>query len=398
MFKKIGKLFIYVIILPIYWMSYFFPKDKNLWIFGAWFGEKYADNSKYLFEYVNKNQPEIRAVWLTKNKNTLKLIKNKGYEVYPSFSLMGYWLSMRGKVGILSSGKEDINRYASGKMKIVNLWHGTPLKKLMYDDRVTFTQSKIARFKFIIPFLNEYSKSILIATSQEVKKIFSGAFKVPINDIKITGYPRNDVFFSKNREEVSVMETIENCKSKDFRVGIYMPTHRRGGKFDIASNLSKELQFIDAQLGECGVILLIKLHFCHLKNNSKLKVNFNNMIFLNDEDINQDIYSILPITDFLITDYSSVYFDYLLLDKPIIFTPFDIEDYVKNDREFYYNYNDVTPGPKAKNWQEVLECIKEVMNSDMYKADREKIRNTFHEFVDGNNSKRVFNEIIKANS
>ena len=100
-------------------------------------------------------------------------------------------------------------------------------------------------------------------------------------------------------------------------------------------------------------------------------------------------------TDFLITDYSSIFFDYLLLDKPIIFAPFDQEDYLKNDREFYYNYELVTPGIKAKDWDEVLERVKNLIYCDNYTYNEERafIKKMFHTFSDGNSSERVFQAI-----
>jgi len=97
----------------------------------------------------------------------------------------------------------------------------------------------------------------------------------------------------------------------------------------------------------------------------------------------QDINNILKLTDILITDYSSIYFDYLLLDKPIIFAPFDFEDYLVKDRELYYNYDEVTPGPKARNWNEVLISLKEAIeNPEKYKKEREKIKNIFHKYME----------------
>ena len=72
--RKFYETVIFILIDFNYFFSFIIPIDKNLWVFGAWFGEKYADNSKYLFEYVNENHTEIRAVWLTQNHATLKLV------------------------------------------------------------------------------------------------------------------------------------------------------------------------------------------------------------------------------------------------------------------------------------------------------------------------------------
>jgi CDP-glycerol glycerophosphotransferase (TagB/SpsB family) len=86
-----------------------------------------------------------------------------------------------------------------------------------------------------------------------------------------------------------------------------------------------------------------------------------------------------------------------LLDRPIIFTPFDLEDYLKNDRELYYPYEDVTPGPIANNWSEVMKYIEEAIKyPDKYREQRQKVRDLFFQYVDGNSSKRVVDAIYQS--
>jgi CDP-glycerol glycerophosphotransferase (TagB/SpsB family) len=400
--EKLKKLLTYTAMLPLYWLSFVIPKDKNLWVFGAWFGERYADNSKYLFEYVNKHHPEIKAIWLTKDEETLKLLRKKGFRVYKTYSLKGFYFSLRAKVGIISSGIRDINLFTTGRMKIVQLWHGIPLKKIMYDDTLSFKRpNKLLLFLF--PFLKrglDCSHSLLIATSEEVQKRISSAFRVSSENVKVTGYPRNDSFFQNFIEETELTEKLLYFKSKGKRLAIYMPTHRKEGEIDISRFLFSNIEFIDKELEKLDCILLVKLHYYHAHESLRLrKKKFSNIIILDNNSINQDVYTILKLMDVLVTDYSSVYFDYLLLDRPIIFAPFDLEDYLKKDREFYYDYDKVTPGPKARNWDEVLIYLKEAIEDpEKYRKEREKIKNIFHKYQDGNSSERVFNEIIKSMS
>ena len=144
--------------------------------------------------------------------------------------------------------------------------------------------------------------------------------------------------------------------------------------------------------------LLIKTHPVNSISNQVLLKQIEATKFIkivSDSDIEGDIYPILRYTDVLITDYSSVYFDYLLLNRPIIFAPFDIDEYMKKDREFYDNYNDVTPGPKAKNWDEVLVYIKEAIREpEKYGKDRERICKIFNQYCDSNSSERVYKAIM----
>jgi len=400
--KKVKKLFIYTAMLPLYWLSYLMPKDKNLWVFGAWFGERYADNSKYLFEYVNKYHSEIKAIWLINNQGTFELVKKKGYKVYKVNSLKGIFYSLKAKVGVISTGLNDINIYTTGNMQIIQLWHGIPLKKIMFDDKITFKHpTTFTKFLFLIfPFLKKglyYSNALVITTSEEVQRKISSAFRVPLEQVKITGYPRNDSFFQNSEESLEFAKKILHLKLKGKKLAIYMPTHRNEGEMDISKLLFSNMEFIDKKLQELNCILLIRLHYYHSNESLCLEKNkFLNIIILNDSSIDHDIYNILKFMDILITDYSSVYFDYLLTNNPIIFAPFDIDEYQKQDREFYYEYNEVTPGPKCKNWDEVLEWIKKFKeNPNLYSEERKKIRDRFHKYQDGKSCERVYQEIKK---
>ena len=97
----------------------------------------------------------------------------------------------------------------------------------------------------------------------------------------------------------------------------------------------------------------------------------------------------------LITDYSGIFFDYLLLDRPIVFAPFDLKEYLKTNRAFYFDYEKITPGPKANNWQEIIIMIDKVLNGlDSYKKTRQDVNKTFHQYIDGNSSQRVYQEIL----
>lgn len=382
----------------IYLISYLIPKNKNLWAFGAWFGDKYSDNSKYFFEYVNKNHPEIKAVWLTDNNKALRLVRNKGFEVYKTYSLKGTWCSMRATVGVLSTWVSDINRYTISKTQLVQLWHGSPLKKIGYDDKISIEKELVIKriVTRLLPFLKKgLGINMIMAASTQVQRILSGAFRVSENNVKITGYPRNDVFFMEDSENIPIKQKLLKLK-KSSKTGIYLPTHRQKGSIDIASMLLDTIDDVNSRLKEMNVVLLVKYHYYHLSSLEGRLAGYSNIHFLSDDDINQDIYPVLPLVDFLVTDYSSVYFDFLLTGRPIIFTPFDMTQYLKDDRELYFDYDEITPGPKARNWDELMNFIdRAIKYPDEYKLQRAKIRKIFNQYSDGNSCQRVFDEIIK---
>ncbi len=383
----------------IYLISIFIPKNNALWVFGSWMGEKYSDNSKYLFEYINENHPEIKAVWLSANTKTVDFIRHKGYRAVRTYGLMGTWLSLRAKTGVISTWMTDINIFASSRTKIVQLWHGTPIKKIGRDNKADQTGNSLSMrvSRKLFPFLGrDFSDALIMAPSEQVQDIYAGAFGSSKANIKITGYPRNDLFFVQRIEGFPFKETILELK-KNHKIGIYMPTYRGEGIASSESLLPGDLNKANDDLAGIDAILLIKYHHYELYHHQKKPEELSNIIFLNDSDICGDIYPLLTLVDFLVTDYSSVIFDFLLTGKPMIFTPFDLEEYTTGDRELYYSYDEIAPGPKARDWDQLTGSIDKIINGpDEFKEARARIRSRFNLYMDGQSSRRVFEEIARS--
>ena len=122
-------------LIPIYFLSFLIPRNPKLWLFGSTFGNRFADNPKYFYLYCNQFHKDrknggIRAVWITKQKEIVKLLRKNGYEVYYRYSLKGIWCCLRGKVYIFDNYSKDISFWLSGGAVKINLWHGIPLKKI----------------------------------------------------------------------------------------------------------------------------------------------------------------------------------------------------------------------------------------------------------------------------
>jgi CDP-glycerol glycerophosphotransferase (TagB/SpsB family) len=367
------KLFIYFLNLPLYYLSLVIPKNKNIWIFGAWFGEQYADNSRAIYEYVVKHDNTINSIWLTTNNSVYTLLREKGYKVYFTYSIQGYYYSMVAKYIFVSTGMADVNKYVTTTKYKIQLWHGIPLKKI--QDDVKRSQKKYFYSnlkKYIFPFtISKYK--YLISTSQEVSKNFKTAFS-NVEYILETGYPRNDILAKYIQSDII----------------LYLPTHRGEGKGNLDmmfKNFNPEQ--INSLLKNINKTLIIKLHFYDLK---RLKFNdLSNIKFIKEK---LDVYELLQNCDILITDYSSIYFDFLLTSRPIIFTPFDLEDYISKDRELYYKYDEVTPGPKCQNWDEVLKWIlKFNESSNLFSKEREDAKHKFHKDTNFESSKKLYNLI-----
>lgn len=228
-------------------------------------------------------------------------------------------------------------------------------------------------------------------SSEDVAKHYAEAFRMDTQHVIPVGVPRADFFFDENKvnktkEEIYKLYPI----LKNKKVILYAPTFRGFGskrkKFDIELDFNKIAQNISDEY-----IIALKLH---------PSVEVSN-IFVNDsvkdKVINiseyKDANDILTITDLLITDYSSIIFDYSLLNKPMLFYAYDLDEY-RVDRDFYYEYEEFVPGPIAKTNEEVIKLI----NEDKFDLDKvDKFCSKFFVAKDGNNSKRFVEEVILKN-
>ena len=152
--RQLNKLFFGVLLYPIYLLGKIIPKSENMWIFGAWYGNRYSDNTSYLFEYVIKEKKEITAVWLSDKREIISNLRSKGFKAFHKNSILGFYYGCRAAVTFVNCGYSDVNMYAVGKSLKVQLWHGIPLKNIKYDD-------KINENKYHNPFYNGIKSALL---------------------------------------------------------------------------------------------------------------------------------------------------------------------------------------------------------------------------------------------
>jgi len=396
MLSKLRKWWYYFLQIPLYWLSRWVPSRRRLWVFGAWQGERYADNSRYLFEYVVRHHPEIEAVWFSANPALIDELRQKGRSAVRINSLRAFWLALRAEVAVVThSLRTDIQPLIHPrKTSTVQLWHGIPLKKIGYDD-TKFThptgQSLLQRLKarmreILFPFWQE-QYALIATTSQNLVPIFASAFRHPETRVRVTGYPRNDALF--HPEAPSPVPSGE-------RAVIYMPTFRggMGTESDLFTPYGFSITDAEAVLARHKAHLFLRLHPV---NRPPLEIQqaiarSTRIHFFNEGDI----YSRLAYFDVLITDFSSVYFDFLLLNRPIIFAPFDLDAYLQRDRELYFDYDEVTPGPKVFDWKALLAVLESTLvGQDPYREARAAVLQRFHDYQDDHSSERVVREILR---
>lgn len=375
-----------VLATGLFLLSLVTPRDNTVWVFGAKGGEAFVDNSKYLFLYTVADREHIRAVWLSRDDDVVTTLQKEGYEAYHTNSVQGMRLNLRAGYVFLSHGMPDVNRWCSGGATTVLLWHGIALKQIGRDG---YKQRKrIERVKRIIKdnVFDRYDW-ILVPSEAMVKPFFS-AFRISPERILPIGYPRNDVLAgSWSGHDPTADAVLNECYAELHRNGtvlLYMPTKH----YETSERVVDQLRLfeLDQWLAERDAYFLVKPHPAEpfdLGNEE-----FSRIISVPD---GIDIYPLLQHTDMLITDYSSIYFDYLLLDKPIVFYPFDLEQY-RSTRGFYLDYEEVTPGPISTNFDDLLKNIENILETDEYTAKRKSVRETFLQPTTVDRCKEICNQ------
>lgn len=381
-----------ILTLPIYGLSNLMPRNKRIWALGSTFGRRFADNPKYFYLYLNQyHKDDIRPIWISKDKSIVSLLDKNSLEAYYLYSLKGIWFALRAKVYLYDNYSKDICFTLSGGAIKINLWHGIPLKKIQKDnkfDLVRNPKNGMQKLKWALRRISdEKPTDYVLITSEYLRPIFSSAFNTK-NTI-ISGYPRNDFLISDSIEnimpddEIATYNMLED-KAKDNKIILYMPTFRESEYrfFDLIS-----IKEFEKYLKEHNFVFFVKLHPKSKVNNRFMEVQSEYIKIINPE---HDPYPLLKIVDVLLTDYSSIYFDFLLLGKPIVFFPYDLSEYIKKSREMYFDYDEVTPGYKAFNQIELEEALlKENMPEEKIKIIKDKMFDSREQL----GSKVLFNEI-----
>jgi len=384
------KFIFYLLFLPLWLLQKMIPRKKNWWIIGSWYGQKFSDNSKSFYLYLKSNHSEIRPIWLTRNKKVYHELKSNGHECYLAYSWQGIIKSLLAKIVIVSSGKADINPFFINGAIWIQLWHGAPMKRISLDDEFANHQKLSERIKrLLFPFAYEFNFHYVVSTASIFNNKMSSAFNVTLSHVLLTGYPRNDIFYS---DETHPLIKKWNQDFNSPAVVIYLPTFRSPQEsIDIFGDFGFDEEKVHTLLESENMILVTKGHF--VDDTLSLTSSHPRIIHLSDSAV-EEINPLLKDANILITDYSGAYFDFLLTERPVIFAPFDIDTYLSKHRKLYFEYNKIIVGPIARNWDEVCENLRVILKQDVYKEQRTEMNKFFNQFHDGKSSRRLYDEII----
>jgi len=384
--------------LPLRWLCYLIPKDSRLCVFGSALGYQFADNSKYLFLYVNRHRSDLRPVWITRSEAVENALKKAGLECLRLPSPRAVWTILRARNAFLSHSTQDVHPVLLGGTKAIQLWHGTPLKKIAYDadwsglDKSNPLKNAVRRALYtVFPYLYDSAvfDSICIA-SENIVPSYCSAFHISDEKTAIVGQPRNDALSDGYEFDATLfpeMDELRGLRDRYRTLMAWLPTHRRPAPttiVDLLFDYGFDPPAWDNWLAEKNACLIVKAHFLEFDALREQLAKCQHVLVYP----HSDPYPLLRFTDLLLTDYSSVYFDFLLMDRAVIFTPFDYDVYVREIAQLYYPYDEVTPGPHCRNWSEVRSAVEAMLQGEnSFAAERLITRDRFNAQIDGFSSR-----------
>lgn len=357
--KRVFKLLTSLACLPIYLLASLVPRSKRIWVFDAWQGKSFSDNPKQLFLYVRDNVDNIKPVWITKSKRLSAALKMSGINSCYYTSPSGIYYQLRAGAAFFThhQNTEFVSFLFSRNTRLFQLWHGTPLKKIQLDTP-EYQKNNASKTKKFLDFIFPWRRNnwaFVVSPSSFISEYLNSAFAG--NRVVVTGYPRNDKIcageINSNPRRVSKI--------------IYMPTFRGVNSSQESNNAINKLlrssgfkvDELNEFLEKRGAVLTLRLH-----PSNELDADYIGEIsksaYIKISTSGEDIYDVIDQYDILITDYSSIFFDFMLSGKPVIHAGFDLGEYLINSRALYQSYDSICLTPEISNWSDIMRFIDDV--------------------------------------
>lgn len=365
------------------------PRIKNLVVFESFHGKRYSDNPRAIYEYMKENCPEYDLLWSV-DKNSIPMFKEMGVPYVRRFTFKWLRTFPRARYWVNNVRLPKWMKKPKGTTYL-QTWHGTPLKKLGTDiEEVYMPGTKTSKYKKNI-ITESKNWSYLVGPNAYSTEILARAFqyKGPVIE---SGYPRNDVLHNPDPTKIAAIRKKLNIDPSK-KIVLYAPTWRDDQFFE-KGKYRFEFQFdiekLKAQHGD-NIVVLARMHY--LVSESFDFKQYGDFIL--DVSNYYDIADLYLISDVLITDYSSVFFDYAVLNRPIIFYMYDLEDYRDRLRGFYFDIESEAPGKILKKEDELFaEIDRSLKEGHANTAQFNRFKDRFCEWEDGHSCERVVNRML----
>ena len=374
----------------IYKLDCFVPKNKNQIAFSSF--PDISDNCYGMFRYLFRLDKNFKFIWLLSNDSNIGQYKemiskdmllnevdfNRIFFIKKN-SIQGIYYYLRSKYVFFTHGLYPEVKFSKDHI-LINLWHGMPLKKIALLDNIN--NKKIPIFSFTI------------ATSIFFQEYMAKAFGVPLNNVMVSGQPRNDLLFEDN----NCLQLLGIDKTFYKKIFLWTPTYRQSMIGDIRMDghssdglpiIDKDYKNLNESLRTIDSYMIIKLHPMDILNQNRFD-KYSNILFLTNDDLEKrhcQLYLLLNNIDVLITDFSSIYIDFLLLDRPIGFATEDFDEYFTSRGFIMEHPKEYMPGSFIASQDELFNFLKNCTeDKDNYKEKRHQVNNLF------NDKKRSFSQ------
>lgn len=357
-------------------------RQESLWVFGARGGDAFVDNAKYLYLEAVAHRDDVRPVWLSRDREVVERLQAAGYEAYHAYSLYGTYFSLRAGVVCLTQDHRDVNLACSGGADVAQLWHGIPLKHVGWDAELP---SRPLLARLCLRYL-QGTTSLFVLTARSLSAVFASGLGIDQDRMVVAGYPRTEALVrAVSGEEIGVDEDVQDRLDRAAGAGpllFYLPTFREFDAGGFVDHL--DLDALERFLAEHDAHVAVKPH---PKESVDLDRQTGSRVVEVPPDT--DVYPLVRRADVLLTDYSSVLFDFLLVDRPVVFYPYDLDRY-RGERGFYFDYDSVTPGPVARDVGDLLAALEDVLDGDEFAAERAAVRDRFFDAYEGDRRARTY--------
>jgi CDP-glycerol glycerophosphotransferase len=393
--------------LPLYLLgamaTFVVPRTSKLWVFGCGIGP--GEGALPLYRLARAQLgPQYRLVWLASSRTELDKARALGLDAQLKLSVRGFWLTLRARVQVVTHGQGDVNRYAARGGFLVQLWHGIPLKRLHLDSPAALTSSsRLGRFVVARGYrvVGRQIRLFSVASERVVGR-FCSAFGITVDQIFVSGDPRDDVLLQGriDQRRADARELLEQTLGPIAGTGpilLYAPTWREGAP-DPAQPDEATWHEIVAWLDRVDATLILRTHpLGH--GDYALGAALSPRVKSLNSDQMAEVTPVLAAIDHLITDFSSMAFDFSLVGGTMVFLAPDVEEYLST-RGLYESYDSFTGGRQVATWTAALAELDALVTDagglrTIAQQHTDMLRDKHFDFADGRASDRVLAEILR---
>lgn len=355
------------------------PVKENVILFETFMAKNYSDSPKYIYEYIAQNHPEYECVWAINDGAKIPY----GAKTVKRFSFQyAYYLAV--SKYLVFNVRPPLWYHKREEQVFLETWHGTPLKRLVFDQEEVTSASPKYKQQF---YRQRKDWDFLVSANPFSTKTFRSCFLYE-GEMLEYGYPRNDILYWPNKDEIAQQLKEKLGIPKDKKTILYAPTWRDDqhyGSGQYKFELALDLKLMKERLQDDYVVLLRTHHY--ISDHIDVSGLGDFVINLSSYD---DISEIYLISDICITDYSSVFFDYANLKRPILFYTYDFDKYKNQLRGFYIDMNTEVPGPLLYTSEQVVQAIEDIDEiTEEYKERYDQFYDRFCCYDDGHASEHV---------